>query len=247
MSIFSAIYKSFCDKNIYKDVVFTWKWKVLFYFFLLILISLVSTYFGTRKEMEEICGKVIEPISKQISNITVKDGIIELKEPIELKLDSGIVIGIVSPRYLDAHEVRDIAFAAEKDRFSFYLGDSAEINLPFSDIKLENGKLSESFIGTNTFVNYVYPFLLLVAMLSLYMLYSATLGLATFILSLTLLSSLGFIRSVKLAIIAMTPATCFNALLVLVSGTELPGFVFAFVSMGVVYYILKEFSKDDSI
>ena len=78
MGFFKIFYLCFCSILPYEEVAFRWRWKALTYFFALCLISFCGTFIGTRGFVEKACRDIIEPISKQMELIKVKDGKIDL-------------------------------------------------------------------------------------------------------------------------------------------------------------------------
>lgn len=245
MGFFKIFYLCFCSILPYEEVAFRWRWKALTYFFALCLISFCGTFIGTRGFVEKVCRDIIEPISKQMELIKVKDGKIDLESPVELKSSNGAVLGLVSSEYLDARQARDLLFAAEKDRFSIYFAEGSEFSIPFSDLNLVNGPLSEGFMGTDSFVNVVYPLFILAATFSMNIFYLAILSLATFILSFAHVPNFGYARSIRLTLVAMTPAILFNFLLLIFGGEELPSYVFTILSMAIVYFVLRKFQRSE--
>ena len=75
--------------------------------------------------------------------------------------------------------------------------------------------------------------------------YLAILSLATFILSFAHVPNFGYARSIRLTLVAMTPAILFNFLLLIFGGEELPSYVFTILSMAIVYFVLRKFQRSE--
>ena len=133
-----------------------------------------------------------------------------------------------------------LVFSVEKDRFSFY-GGNIEQAVPL-DTLLQGGqsiKLSEIFPTKNAMLYIILPCVFFVVSGAMNLTYCLAMGLAGKTLAIAVLPSLGYLKCVKIALIAITPPCIIDLGLMAAVGIPMPGLVFAAISGGLVWISIR--------
>ena len=183
----------------------------------------------------------MDKIEISTSGVKTPDG-----KPVELKSKSGKVFAIATPDRLDAAKVKGLLFSIEGDRISIYASGLPEQSIPL-DSAVANGetvKLSEMFPSKNAMLFAILPTLYLATAAFMNIIYILAMGLAAKTLALTAMPSLGYLKCVKIALIAITPPTLIDLLVMAVAGTPMPGIIFATITGVLVWLAVRAMSKN---
>ncbi len=242
------LYKSFGSVDAYRKAVSFWQWKALLYFFLLAALSTLSAVLATQKVLDRFYDTAVSPALEQLSKVKISDGKIKIEggQNIEMKTADGKIFAVASEKLLEPSQTKNLMFAFEKDRVTFYLPEGEEMffNLGEHEKILEGKSVNALFPPKNILILVIMPltcfFLFVLPMNTMFL---AMLSLAAYILSRTIFPVLSFAECVKLALVALTPSIIIDIILVLVFGFPTQGFVYALISGGMVYYMLRMFAK----
>lgn len=249
MDIFKMLIKSFWDAKAYNAAVFLWRWKLLAYFLLLTVISTASASILLSRLVEVFYETQVPQIKQVIKDARVKDWKIHTPDgkDIPLKTPDGKLYAVVTPNYVDATKTKELFFAIEKDRLSFYIGDE-EINFLLKDLMPANADFSAVDIlpSYNSFLLMgLLPMLFAVYLIS-NAVYALILSLASYILSATRMPTLGWKRCFKLSVIALTPALCLDILTITIFNFAMPAFFMALLSMFIIFRIMPRLQNPQS-
>ena len=243
------LYLSFGSVEAYRRAVFVWKWRAAAYFLLLSIISAVSAVVATHGTIESFYDTAVEPALKQLANVKIENG--RVKTPggadIEMKTRDGKVFAVATENYVDASKTKGLVFAFEGDRATFYMPDGNETFFTLKGYEQMLGKrgVDALFPPKGLLLWGIAPlacfFMFVLPMNAMFL---AIMSVAAFILSRTLYPFLTFAQCMKLSLAALTPSVAVDIVSVLAFGSAAQGFVYALVSGGMVFYILKSFAAE---
>lgn len=248
MNIFSAALKSFNPPAAYADAAFNWKWKAIAYFIFLCVIAAAAGALMSAKYVGDFYDNYAAPAMADMDKIEISTSGVKTPDgkPVELKSKSGKVFAIATPDRLDAAKVKGLLFSIEGDRISIYASGLPEQSIPL-DSAVANGetvKLSEMFPSKNAMLFAILPTLYLATAAFMNIIYILAMGLAAKTLALTAMPSLGYLKCVKIALIAITPPTLIDLLVMAVAGTPMPGIIFATITGVLVWLAVRAMSKN---
>ncbi len=250
MDIFKITLFSFLKPDDCKKAVLTWNWKIFAVFALLSAISALGIMLGTYKPLENIYDNTIQQAIEGLKNVKIKDGkiITPNAQDISLKDADGNVFAIASQNYIDANKTKALLFALEKDRITLYMPDGSETFFSAKEYKPIIGKneiTADTLIPEKKLLLFVFlPILSITFSLVINTMYTLMMTAATFVLSRTIYPILTFTQCIKLAIIALAPSTIIDFVFATFLGQPILGFVYALISGGIVFYLLKKFQQD---
>lgn len=246
-NLFLTLFKSFGDVQTYRIAAFEWKWKTLLYFVLLSLLTTLVTGAFALKQMKQFYADIAPKIEKSIVGVKIEDWKIVTPDgrDVELKTPDGKVVALVTQNYVDATKTSSLFCALEKDRLSFYMGET-EIPILLKELmpNTPNFSASDLIPERPDFLEAIVFSLLFVVSLVVNATYLIILSLATFILSMTRAPNLGFIRCVKIASVALTPAIWLDIITLWIFGAPFPAFIAALLSTYIVFRVLPELDKN---
>lgn len=242
MEILIAMIKSFTPPEAYERAAFEWKWKAVAYFFALTAICAAATTAMSVKSVSEFYDGFIGVNAERMGSVEIsKDGVKTPDgKPVEFKSKSGKLLAIATPERLDAAQVKGLVFSVEKDRFSFY-GGNIEQTVPLETL-LQGGqsvKLSEIFPTKSAMVYIILPCVFFAVSGAMNLTYCLAMGLAGKTLAIAVLPSLGYLKCVKIALVAITPPCIIDLGLMAFVGVPMPGLVFAAISGGLVWISIR--------
>lgn len=242
------LWLSFGNTDAYKNAVFGWKWKSVLYFFLLSLLSSASAMLATHRVLGEFYDGSIAPALELLKGVKVENGRVKTPDgaDVELRGRDGKVFAVASQNYVDAVKTKDLMFAFERDRVSFYLPDGGEtfFSLAGYDKLLDGRGVDAMLPSKNTLLYIIAP----LACLFLFVIptnavFVSLTTIAAFVLSRTVYPILTFWQSARLALCALTPSIVVDIVSVSAFGNPVNGFVYALISGGMVFYVLKSFAR----
>ena len=240
MDVFKMLYQSFGSVGAYRRAVLEWRWKTAVYFALLTLLSCISAVLATHSTIENFYDQ------SRTSAVKVACGRVKAPDgaDIELKDRNGRVFAIASEKLLDASRTKGLMFAFERDRVSFYLPDGGESSMSLKDYDklLGDRGVDAIFPQRDTLLYVITPLAcLFFFVLPMNVIFWGLMTVAVFILSRTLYPPISFGGCMKLALCALTPSIVVDILSMSAFGYPLQGFVYALVSGGMAYYVLRAF------
>lgn len=246
MNIFTAMAKSFSPPAAYEEAAFEWKWKAAAYILALSAVCAAATCALSAKTVSDFYENFILPSvplmeSVEISREGVKtpDG-----KPVELKSPSGRTFAVATPGKLDAAAVKGLAFSLERDRLSFY-GAGFEQSVPLESFIPPGGsaRLSDLFPPKGAMLWAILPAVFFAASLFMNAVYALAMGLAAKTLALGAMPSLGYWKCAKIAMLAITPPTLIDLLLMAFVGAPMPGLAFAAIAGALVWISVRAIAK----
>ena len=244
------LYKSFWSVPAYKSAVFYWRWKAAVYFALITAISAAAAVLILQKPADEFYTGFISPAVEAFKGVKIVGGKISTPEgkDIVVKNSSGAAYAMASQNYIDAFKTKDLLFAFENDRLSFYAPDSPEIFYPLAvfEAELEGRDITVLAPPKEFFKGVLLPVMASAITVLMNATYLAVLTMAAFIMSRTIYPKLGFLRCAKLAMIALTPSLFADIAAMSFMSQPVAGFFYAAISCGFVFFALKGFAKADA-
>ena len=239
MNVLTAIAKSFAPPAAYEEAAFEWKWKAIAYILTLSAICAAATSAMSAKPLSDFYEKFILPAIPLMESVEISRGGVKTPDgkPVEFKSASGKIFAVATPGKLDAAAVKGLAFSVERDRF--------EQSLPFESFLPpgESAKLSDLFPPKGVMLWAVLPAVFFAASLFMNAVYSLAMGLAAKTLALGAMPSLGYWKCAKIAMLAVTPPTLIDLLLMALVGVPMPGLVFAAIAGTLVWISIRAVAK----
>ena len=246
MNVLTAIAKSFAPPAAYEEAAFEWKWKAIAYILTLSAICAAATSAMSAKPLSDFYEKFILPAIPLMESVEISRGGVKTPDgkPVEFKSASGKTFAVATPGKLDAAAVKGLAFSVERDRLSFY-GSGFEQSIPLESFLPpgESAKLSDLFPPKGVMLWAVLPAVFFAASLFMNAVYSLAMGLAAKTLALGAMPSLGYWKCVKIAMLAVTPPTLIDLLLMALVGVPMPGLVFAAIAGTLVWISIRAAAK----
>ncbi len=251
MDIIKVALFSFFKPEDCKQAVLNWQWKTFLFFLFLSAISTVGVVIGAIKPLEKIYDDTMSKARNTLKTIKIQDGKIITPDgkDVFFKNPDGSVFAIASQNYVDANQTKGLIFALEKDRVTLYTPNGGETFFSAEDYKPiigNNPTTADSLIPPKKIMLTVFlPSLALIFALSMNLIFAFMMTAACFILSRTIYPSLTFWQNAKLAIIALAPSAIIDFASVTLLGQPILGFVYALISGGVAFYLLKKFALSE--
>ena len=252
MDIFKIFTHSVFDCNACKIAVLQWRWKVVFYFLLLSIISAIGISISAYKPLDEIYNTTINNAIETLKTIKIQDGKIITPDgnDVLMKNPDGSLFAIASQNYIDANKTKGLLFSLEKDRITIYMPDGSESFIKAKDyqpiFKQKEINASALIPSKEVMLYFFLPIISLFFAIFMNLMYALMLTMACFILSRTMFPRLTIWQSSVLALIALTPSTLLDFVSATIFGQAVFGFIYALISGGVAYYLLKKFAVSEN-
>ncbi len=239
MDILKTFCESFWSVAAFKRAAYDWKWKGILYFLLLCAVSSVGATFVAFGQLRAFYKSDLLPALESLQGVSIKDGILVVPqgEQIDLKNASGEVFGVVTPGHLDANAAKGLVFSAEKDRISFYMPDGGESFLPLEMLKEISQSYGDGGMPLDTLMRsamdaavFIAPPAIFLTSILLNGIYAAIMSAAAFIISRSVVPSLGYWKCARMGLVSLTPPVLIDAVCASVFGVSIPGFVYALIS-----------------
>ncbi len=252
MDIFKVALFSFFRPETCKEAVLNWRWNSIIFFAWLSATSAIGVIIGAREPLEKIYDDTMSRARDTLKTIKIQDGKIITPDgkDVFFKSPDGSIFGVASQNYIDANKTKGLIFALEKDRITLYTPNGGETFFSAKDYKPiigDSPTTADSLIPPKDIMMSVFlPTLAIVFAISMNLMYALMMTAACYILSRTIYPMLTFWQSAKLAIIALAPSTIIDFLSVTLLGQATLGFVYALISGGVAFYLLKKFALSET-
>ena len=213
MNVLTAIAKSFAPPAAYEEAAFEWKWKAIAYILTLSAICAAATSAMSAKPLSDFYEKFILPAIPLMESVEISRGGVKTPDgkPVEFKSASGKTFAVATPGKLDATAVKGLAGFEQSLPFESFLPPG------------ESAKLSDLFPPKGVMLWAVLPAVFFAASLFMNAVYSLAMGLAAKTLALGAMPSLGYWKCAKIAMLAVTPPTLIDLLLMALVGVPMPG------------------------
>ena len=235
-----------------KLAVMHWRFKAILYFALLSIISAIGITMATYKPIDDVYNTTINSAIQTLKTVKIQDGKIITPDgkDVLIKNPDGSIFGIASQNYIDANQTKGLLFALEKDRITIYMPDGSESFISAKDYQplLANKELNASTIipDKKVMLYFFLPIIALSVAVFMNLMYVLMMTIACFILSRTILPSITFWQCIVLALVAITPSTLIDFVSAVFFGQAIIGFIYALISGGVAYYLLKKFAISEN-
>ena len=235
-----------------KIAIMQWRWKAVLYFVILSIISAVGITLTAYKPLENIYDQTINNAIDILKTVKIQDGKIITPEgkDVYLKNPDGSIFAIASQNYVDANKTKGLLFALEKDRITIYMPDGSESFVSAKDYKpiFDNKEVNASAIipEKKIMLNFFLPLISMCFAVFINLMYALMMTMACFILSRTMYPILTFWQCTVLALISLTPSVLLDFISAVFIGQAVFGFVYALISGGVAYYLLKKFAVSEN-
>ena len=248
MDILKILTQSALVPDLCKTAVLQWRWKALLYFVILSIISAIGIIITTYKPLDEIYNTTINSAIDSLKSVKIQDGKIITPDgkDVLMKTPDGSIFAIASQNYIDANKTKGLLFSLEKDRITIYMPDSSESFIQARDYQpiFQEKELNASSLipSKEIMLTFFLPAISLGFAVFMNLMYALMMTIACFILSRTIYPTITFWQCVVLALIALTPSTLLDFVLATIFGQAVFGFVYALISGGIAYYLLKKFA-----
>ena len=250
MDIFKIFTHSVFDCNACKIAVLQWRWKVVFYFLLLSIISAIGISISAYKPLDEIYNTTINNAIETLKTIKIQDGKIITPNGNDVLMKNPDGSLFASQNYIDANKTKGLLFSLEKDRITIYMPDGSESFIKAKDyqpiFKQKEINASALIPSKEVMLYFFLPIISLFFAIFMNLMYVLMLTMACFILSRTMFPRLTIWQSAVLALIALTPSTLLDFVSATIFGQAVFGFIYALISGGVAYYLLKKFAVSEN-
>ncbi len=223
------------------------KWGVLKSLGYLIFITALTTAAGYLTIFEAIKTSYIENIDtlkSALGKVKINNGKIQpyLGEEITIKDNLGETFAIISPNSIDAHKIKNLVFSIEGKRLSIYQEDE-EITFDLSTFNFgSTTNLAETLPSWREIKFAIMPFTVFVISLSITFWHTFMLGTFAFIIDIPH-KKLRFFNSLKLGMLALTPATIISLGYTIAFRQILPEFITVVISSAMLYFVVSNFIK----
>jgi hypothetical protein len=259
----SMLWKSIYDANAYAYALKNWRWKFALYFLFVCAVFTAVTTVPMMSRINDALFKDIDAVAAQIPEGVIKDGrfSMDVPSPHFVKLSNGQPFMAFSNELLDSRQTKGLLLSLEKDRITIYgpagetyyfLAPNEELialylkemfNIDSTDGIAVNGELFSKFVPFVKFGCYlVLPFLIFGIAALMMIMMALSLSVFVFVLSLTRLTTLGYLGAIKVSLLATTPAMLFFAVeSVLGYGTS-GGVIYMILSFVIVLRVMRRLS-----
>lgn len=235
-----------------KNAVMQWRWKAIVYFIILSMISAIGVVLTAYKPIENIYDQTINNAIDILKTVKIQGGKIITPDgkDVYLKNPDGSIFAIASQNYIDANKTKGLLFALEKDRITIYMPDGTESFVSAKDYKpiFDNKEVNASAIipEKKIMLHFFLPIISVCFAIFMNLMYTLMMTMACFILSRTIYPILTFGQCAVLALIALTPSALLDFISAVFIGQAIFGFIYALISGGVAFYLLKKFAASEN-
>ena len=245
MSVLGMFYKSFWSVKAYAFAVYSWKWRMAAYFFVLSLAASVVPYLSADRMVSAVMKRDIPEIERKLAGVEIVDW--RVRTPgggdIEFKNASGVVYGVVTQNFVDATKTKGLLFSLEGDRLTLYAdGNEHTLLLKTLSPDRKDFNASELLLYYAAMAKRALPAASFAVALTSVLIYALLLSLAVFILAQTRMPGLGWVRCFKLAVLSLTPAVFVDLALFVLTGIPLQPFLMGLISVFTIYRVVLKMS-----
>lgn len=230
------IAKTFYSIDVYQSVL---KWgfiKTSLYFIFICFLFSLSLLKIISQPVKESYNANIANVKTALQKVAIENGQIKYPQTnIEIKNSAGKTIGIVSKDFLDANTAKNLVFSIENNRFSIY-PNGEEMSFNLQGINFAPAKNLAEILPTWNDVKFVIlPVATLASALSVIVWRMLMLATFAFIMDIPH-RRLRFVKSLKLAIVAQTPASLLGILFAITLNRILPDSASLAISAIILYF-----------
>ncbi len=236
--------KLFYDIPTYAKCLKWGKTKTIFYLLLIAFITATSAYVTIYNPIKKAYFENIGELKTQLANIKIVNGKIQPYSGNELSIKdtTGETFAIISPKVIDVHKTKNLIFSIEGKRLSIYQsGEEMSFNLDSFDFG-NASNFAETIPSWNDVQFIIMPFVVFMISLSITIWHSLMLGTFAFIIDIPH-KRLRTFNSIKMAIVASTPAAIIALIYALIFKQMLPDYIVMIISTAMLYFVVINLIK----
>ncbi len=239
--------KIFYDINVYKKSLKWGFFKTASYLLLMCVLLATSVVFTTYTPIKQEYLSNINQTKQALEKIKIVDGkAVPLKEgEIEIKSQNGDVFAIISAKTIDASKIKNLLFTIEGSNFSIYQQDEEmSINMDSLDFGQDPQikSLADVIPSWDVIKFTILPIVAFFTCLSITAWHLLIMGTFAFIIDIPY-RKLRFANSLKLAILAITPAVLINLAFSIILSKPIPESIMVIISVAMLYYVVINIIK----
>lgn len=219
-SSFQALYQAFFSKSLYKDVGQNWQGVAAGYLLLLLIVVWIPALFFFKFHFDSQTAHSSRDFLKQIPSIRILDGVVSVDKPMPYRIThpkSGKAIAVIDTTgQITSLEQAAAPILVTKDKLMVQKsGQETQIfNLSnVKDVKIDALKVKQFMARMTQWIIYIF-FPVLVIITFIYRILQALLfGAVGMLIAKILQVNIFFQQSMRLAVVAMTPAIMLSTLL----------------------------------
>ena len=236
--------KLFYDIETYEKCLKWGFFKTLTFLIFLAMTMTISAYVIIYNPIKIAYSENIDTVKNALANIKISDGKVQqyTGEPIKVKDKNGQTFAIISSKTIDANDTKNLAFSIEGKRLSIYQ-DGEEMSFDIDAFDFTNQtNLSQALPSWSDVKYAILPLVVFAISLSITIWHSLMLGAFAYIIDIPH-KKLRLFNCIKLAILALTPASLISLGYSLMFHRMLPDFAVMIISAAMLYYIVINLLK----
>ncbi len=218
--------------------------KTLLYLLFIALITATSGYLTICEPIKKAYFENIGELKTQLANIKIENGKIQpyLGNELAIKDALGETFAIVASKAIDVHKTKNLIFSIEGKRLSIYqAGEEMSFDLGSFDFG-NASNFAETLPSWNDVQFIIMPFVVFLISLSITIWHSLMLGTFAFIIDIPHKRLRAF-NSIKMGILASTPAAIISLMYTLAFRQMLPDYIVMIISTAMLYFVVINLIK----
>lgn len=246
-SIIQAIYKSFYEKNFYKDVASNWKSVPFLYLLALLALTLIPSMFQMQSGLNNFMAKEFPKIAYQVPRIEISNGNVQTEVPMPYLIkvpDTGRVLIIIDTTgKINSLEGANAKMLLTKTKLMIQRRSMETRTYDLSNINsfvLDQTRIYRwSEIFRKWFIVVLYP-VMIIALYFYRIIQALFYSIAGIIFAKTLKIKLSYASLVSLSIVSLTPVIIINEIYKF-AGLRIPFWwlICFIIAMGYLYFAVK--------